>query len=340
MKKKLYQIALSAGLMVAGTQMSFADGKQLTLSSWLPPTHPVVTEMIQPWAESIEKATDGRVKIKVLAKALGHPKVHYDIARDGLADISYSVHGYTPGRFNLTKIAELPFTGDSAEAISVAYWKIYDKYLTKANEHKGTQLLGLFTHGPGHIHNSKKDVKSLDDLKGMKVRIGGGVVNDVAKALGTVPLLKPASASYEILSRGVADGIFLPMESILAFKIQDIVKHTTKIPGGLYNTSFFLVMNPDSFKRLSEADQKAVMAASGETFAKLSGKVWDAYDAKATDALTANGNAVIEADEALLTDIKAKTSDLESAWIKSADEKGIDGNQVLEEFRQLIKDYQ
>lgn len=340
MKNYWYHFSLTAGLLFGAGQATAAETQQLTMSSWLPPTHPVVTEMMTPWAESVEKATEGRVKIKILAKPLGHPKVHFDIARDGLADITYGVHGYTPGRFKLTKLPELPFTGDSAEAISAAYWQINKKYLAKANEYKGTQLLSLFTHGPGHINNSKRDVHSLKDLKGLKIRVGGGIANDVAKATGAVPLLKPASASYELLSRGVADGIFFPLESVVAFKIDKIVTHTTEIPGGLYNTSFFLVMNQERFKQLSEADQQAILSVSGETFAKLSGRVWDKYDAAAAKTLVENGNTVIKADDALMAEIKEKTTDLENRWKKSANKAGLEADKVLSEFRQLVKNYQ
>lgn len=336
MKKIL--LALS---MTGVSLMSVANAEtKLTLSSWLPPTHPIVTDMIKPWMAQVKEATEGRVTVQMLAKPLGHPKIHYDVARDGMADISYSVHGYTPGRFSLTKIAELPFTGDSAEAISVAYWKIHEKYLAKAKEHKGTQLLSLFTHGPGMIHNSKHAVNNLDDLSGLKIRVGGGVVSDVAKKLGVTALLKPASASYEILSRGVADGIFFPMESIVSFKIDKIVTHTTLVPGGLYNISFFLVMNKERFERLSQADQEAIMRVSGEAFARLAGKAWDNVDKKALALVKKNGNQVQTADADLIQSIKDKTQVIEADWVKQANKKGIDGKKVLAEFRTMVDAYQ
>ncbi|SEQ04198.1 TRAP-type C4-dicarboxylate transport system, substrate-binding protein [Amphritea atlantica] len=326
-----FVLTLSHGIASADTT--------LTLSSWLPPSHPVVSQMIVPWTKQVEEATEGRVKINILAKGLGHPKVHYDIARDGLADITYSVHGYTPGRFLLTKVVEFPFSGNSAEALSVAYWRVHQKYLAKANEHKDTQLLSVFTHGPGMIHNSKKTVASVADLDGMKLRVGGGVVNDVATSLGAVPLLKPASASYELLSHGVADGTLLPMESVTAFKIKDIVTHTTMVPGGLYNISFFLVMNKDRFRSLSQQDQDAIMSVSGEAFSQLAGRVWDAADAAALKEMKDNGNEITVADDAFIAEIKQRTSNLESDWIKEAGKRGVDGAAALAELRQITASY-
>ncbi|MCP4295823.1 MAG: TRAP transporter substrate-binding protein, partial [Proteobacteria bacterium] len=274
---------------------SSAMAKDLRLSSWLPPKHPIVANMIVPWIKNVNTITEGRVNIKILAKGLGHPKVHFDIAKDGLADVTYGVHGYQPGRFFMTKSVELPFFGDSAEATSVAYWRVHQKHLAKVNEHRGVQLLSVFTHGPGAIHNSKKDINSVADLKGMKFRVGGGIVADVTKSLGMIGLLKPASKNYEILSRGVADGTLLPLESLKSFRITKLVPHTTIVPGGLYNTSFFLVMNRNTFKSFSMKDQEGVMRVSGEAFARLSGRAWDAADKVGLQATKDDGATVTTA---------------------------------------------
>ncbi|PWR00665.1 TRAP transporter substrate-binding protein [Leucothrix pacifica] len=339
MKRTL--LTMATGLAIGlSSSMAMAESTKMTLSSWLPAGHPIVANMIQPWIDNVKEATEGRVEIKILAKGLGHPKVHYDLARDGTADVTYSVHGYTPGRFLMTKAVELPFMGDSAEALSVAYWRVHQSHLAKAKEHKDVKLLGVFSHGPGAIHNSKKDIKSAADIKSMKIRVGGGIVSEVAKSLETTPLLKPASKNYELLSHGVADGTFLPTESIPSFKITDLVKHTTLIPGGLYNTSFFLVMNKDRFAGLSEADQAAIDKVSGEAFAKLAGKAWDVADQVGIDAIKANGNSLTTADEAFIADIKARTAHLEKEWVEEVAEKGVDGAAALAELRKIVTEYE
>ena len=332
-------------LFIAGALVTLAFAgpvraeTELTLSSWLPPGHPIVKDMILPWGENVKKATNGRVTVKVLAKGLGHPKIHYDIARDGLADVTYSVHGYTPGRFVMTKAVEFPFLSDSAEALSVAYWRVHEKYFAKANEHKDVKLLGVFTHGPGAIHNAKKDIKSVADMNGLKFRVGGGVVNDVAKALDTTPLLKPASKNYELLSHGVADGTLLPLESIKSFKIIKLVPHTTTVPGGLYNVSFFLVMNQAKFDSLPKEDQDAILSVSGEAFAKLAGQAWDKVDQEGLAAMKEAGNTVLTADQAMIDDIAARTAKLESDWVAQATERGVDGAAAMAELRDIVKNY-
>ena len=266
-------IATIIGLSAASMLMiSVANAKTtLRLSSWIPPKHAIAKDMIFPWAKKVEKASNGRIKVNILKKALGKPPAAFDLAKDGIADISWGVHGYTPGRFVVTQLVELPFLGDDSEALSVAYWRVHQKYLAAANEHSGVKVLGLMAHGPGHIYNSKRAINMPEDLEGLKIRVGGGVVSDVGKALNIVTMLKPATKSYEILSRGVADGIFFPKEAIGSFKLTKVLKYATFIPGGLYNTSFFLVMSEKSWNKLSAQDQQAIMSVSGEEFAKLAG---------------------------------------------------------------------
>ncbi len=329
--KTILRVAATATIALLATT-SQAETR-LTMSSWLPSGHPLVKDVMQPWIDSVETATDGRVKIIMLPSALGHPKVHYDIAREGQADITYSAHGYTPGRFKLYKMVEFPFGGNSAEATSVAYWNVYNDYLKPAGEHKDVKLLGLFTHGPGHIHNSKRTVNASSDLKGLKLRVGGGIMNDIATELGAVTLQKPSSSTYELVSSGVADGTLFPLESVPAFNIQDKTTHTTLVPNGLYNFSFFLVMNRDRFADLPEEDQKAIESVSGEAFAHLAGKMWDAQDAKGLEAIKANGNEVVTANDAFLTEIRNASAPMEAEWLKTAEQLGVDGKAALEAFR-------
>ena len=244
----------------------------LNASSWVPPGHPITATMLVPLCKDIEQATEGRVKCNLLPKAVVAPPQTLDAVKDGLADLSFTVHGYTPGRFTLTDVAEFPFLGDTSEAISVAYQRLHEKVLAKQDEHKGVHVLAVFTHGPGQIYNTKRPITSLKDLEGLKIRVGGGLVNDVAKALGTVPMLKPAPESYELLSQGVADGLFFPKESALSFKLVPLIKHVTYVPGGLYNVSFAMIANPAKWSQISEADRAAINKLSGEALARRAGR--------------------------------------------------------------------
>lgn len=334
-------IATIIGLSAASMLMiSGASAKTtLRLSNWIPPKHPIAADMIFPWAKKVEKASNGRIKVNILKKALGKPPAAFDLAKDGIADISWGVHGYTPGRFVVTQLVELPFLGDDAEALSVAYWRVHQKYLAAANEHSGVKLLGLMTHGPGHIYNSKRSINMPADLAGLKIRVGGGVVSDVGKALNIVTMMKPATKSYEILSRGVADGIFFPKESIKSFKLSKVLKYATYIPGGLYNTSFFLVMSEKSWNKLSTQDQQAITSVSGEEFAKLAGKGWNKADRAGMAAMNAAGMSVQTASSAMMAELRKKLSDIETKVVERAKAKGVDGAAALKMLRAEAASY-
>lgn len=305
----------------------------LTVSNWVPAGHPIAVAMNQ-WMQEVEKATAGRVKFQTLPKAVASPPAHYNAIRDGLADVSFTVLGYTPGRFALSEVAELPLSGASAEANSVALQRVAQRHPQFMNEYKDVQVLALFTHGPGVIFNGKKPVKSLDDLQGLKFRVGGGVVNEVGKLLGANTTLKPATESYELLSTGVMDGVFLPFESISTYKIDKLIRHATVFPGGLYNSAFIAMMNKDAHKKLSAADRAIVDKLAGEQLSRTLGRAFDEKDREGAALAQASGIQVVLAPPEMVKAVKSKVSVLDSKWIETARAKGLSNpEKVLEEFR-------
>jgi len=178
------------GFGLAALVASAPAGAQVTLnaSSWVPPGHPITATMLAPFCADIEKATAARVKCNILPKAPVGAVQTFDGVKDGLMDLSFVTHGYTPGRFALTDAPEFPFMGDTAEATAVAYQRIYERMLAGANEHRDVVLLSVFTHGPGQMYNTKRAISALKDLDGLKIRVGGGLVNEITKNLGAVPM--------------------------------------------------------------------------------------------------------------------------------------------------------
>ena len=330
--------AISLGVFCALLTAAGIASAQVTLttSTWVPLDHAITSTQTQ-WCQEVTKATAGRVKCNLLAKPVAAPPGTFDAIRDGLADVSFSVHGYTPGRFKLSEMVELPFMGDSAEATSVAYQKIYDKYLAKLNEHKGLKVLAVFTHGPGHILNIKHPVAKLADLDGLKIRVGGGMVNEIGKVMGVNVTLKPAPQSYELLSSGVMDGVFFPAESVASFKLEKLIKYRTSFPGGLYNTSFAMVMNADTWAKIPKQDQEIINKLSGEHLAQMLGRAWDNADRKGIAVMQANNVEVVNASKSFIEEVNAKTSGLEKKWFSEAKARGLDNPaQVLKEYRGLI----
>ena len=326
------------GLAVAGAFPGAPAHAQTTLtaSSWVPPGHPLTAAILVPWTKEVEAATQGRVKFNVLPKAPVAPPQTFDAVKDGVVDVSFTVQGYTPGRFVLTKMAEFAFLGDSAEATSVAYQRMYEKHLAKFDEHKGVKVIAVFTHGPGEMYSVKQPFDTVASLANMKIRVGGGVVNDYTKALGAIPLLKPASESFQILQSGVADGIFFPAESISGFKLTSLIKHATLVPGGLYNTSFAMMMNEAKYNALSKADRDAIDKVSGEHFARLAGKAWDAADAAGIEAMKAAGIPIKTASAAFIAEATPRLDPVEQAWFAEIKPKGLDGAALMKEFRAEI----
>ena len=309
----------------------------LTASSWVPPSHSL-TETQKEWCNLLEQKTAGKLKCNLLPRAVSAPPGTLDAVRNGLADISFTVHGYTPGRFVTTQMVELPFLGDSAEASSVAFQRMYAKYPAFADEHKGVKVLAVFTHGPGIVFNTKRPITKVDDLAGLKFRIGGGMVNEISKSLGMNVTLKPATESYELLSTGVMDGTLFPAESVEGFKIDKVIKHATFFPGGLYNTSFVFMMNQAKYDALAPDVKKAVDELSGEFAARMFGRSWDKVDRRGMAFMQAAGVQFSKADAAFVKAVGEKTAPLETKWITEAEKKGLkDAKKVLGEFRAEIK---
>ncbi len=338
MKLNPFKFAAAAATLLLGCGFGSASAQTtLTMSSWVGPTHALTRDVLGGWAAAVEKATQGRVKFQMLPKHPSAPPGTFDAVRDGLVDVSYVTASYTPARHPLPLLAELPGAGGTAEINSVAFSRIHWKYLQAANEYKGVKLLGVFTHGPGQMFTVKKQINTVADLAGMKIRTGGGIAEAAAKALGASAFVKPAPESYELLSSGVADGTFFPSESVKSFNLDKVVKYATYFPGGFYSSAFGFFMNEDKWNKLSKQDQDAINSVSGEALARLAGKAWDAADKIGFDTLKAAGAVMIDASPAFVADVRARTAPLVQDWIKSANAKGVDGVKVVAEFQEELK---
>jgi len=309
----------------------------ITASSWLPPSH-TLSETQKEWCTLLEQRSVGKAKCNILPRAVASPPGTFDAVRNGLADLSYTVHGYTPGRFVTTQIAEFPFLGDSSEANSVAFDHVFQKSPAMQAEHKGVKVITMFTHGPGMIFNTKRPITKIDDLAGLKWRVGGGMVNEISKALGMNVTLKPAPESYELLSTGVMDGTLFPAESVESFKIDKVIKYATSFPGGLYNTSFVFLMNQAKYDSLPADVKKVVDGLSGEFAARMFGRGWDKVDRRGMAFMQASGVQFTKADPAFVKAVAEKTAPLEDAWARAAEAKGMKGaKKALADFRADIK---
>ncbi|TDT77145.1 TRAP-type C4-dicarboxylate transport system substrate-binding protein [Litoreibacter halocynthiae] len=329
-------LALLAGAAFATTSFAtLASAEtQLALSSWLPPRHPIVVGAIKPWAKQVEEVTEGRVTVRVLAKPMGPPPSHYDMAADGIADITYGLHSFTTDdRFSRSRIGQFSFIGDDAVSGSKAFWNVYSGPLEAQKEHEGVKLLGLFVHGPGIFHNNARKIEKTEDFAGLKVRVPGGYVSELLTDLGATTLFMSSTEVYEKLSRGVIDGVTFTYEALTAFKLTDDIKYSMRVPGGIYNTTWFMVMNEGKWNEISEEDRAAIDAISGEAFAELVGTAWNDADTKALDAIDAAGIEVYDAPDAVLANIKTLAAKHEAAWAEAISGDGYDGVAALADMR-------
>lgn len=323
---------LGVPAVLAAGPVRAAAPLELAYSSWVPPTHVLMKDFMVPWGQQVEKATGGRVKIRFLPKPVTNPQGHRDAVRNGVADLAFISLSYYPGRFELMKFAMLPFSGNSALSTSVAAWRMFDKYLHRMDD-EGFLVLGIYGHGPGGVYTVKKKVEKIDDFKDLKIRIGGGMQADVAKALGVNAIVKPAPESYELLSTGVVDGVFFPPESVASFRLDGIVRYATVFPGGLYADLHAIIMNKDAYAKLAEPDRAALAKLSGEHIARMGGKAWGDADTAALESLKAKRVDFVQASPQLVADVRARTAVFERDWLALAKERGVDGAAMLADFR-------
>jgi len=331
-------VCLMFALLVASLAPASAQ-TVLRLNGWLPATHPIMTRTLKPWADEVAKVTQGRVRIEMTANSMGPPPTQVDMVRDGVVDIIFSVHGYTPQRFPLARLGELPFLSNLSEPLSVALWRVTEKHFAAKDEHAGMQLLALWAAQPGRVWTSKKALKTVKDWDGMKLAGGAAINLDISKAMGAVGIRAAGPQASEMVRRGVADGLFIDASSFTDFSLQGTIKHMLDFPQGIYSATFFLGMNKAKWNQISAEDRAAITRISGEPLSRAAGRNWDAEAAKSRDNIKAAGVEVTMADGAYLKELTDKLRFLEDDWINGAQAVGVDGRSVLNELKSQISTY-
>lgn len=328
--------ALAAALILLIVAAPALADVVLKVESWVSPQHVQNSVVLPTWAETVATATSGRVRAEIVYPSNAHPQAYFDRLKTGAADMSWSFHGFDPGRFLLARIIELPGLGAGAREASIAYQRIHERHLAKAHEHDGIKLLAVFSHGDGVIHSTRR-ITAIDDFSRLKVRVPGGVASEVAKALGVITVAAPAGKVYEVLERNAADAVTMTMEAKQSLKLWEVAPYTLIMPGGLYNGGFFIGMNPVIYNKLSKADQGAIDQASGEALARLAGTAWAKADDDGLAFATAKGNTVEHANPSLARAIRSRIAGIEMAWIKQASGKGVDVTQALADLRAEVR---
>ncbi len=325
---------------VTVTDTVAAERLFLRYSQWLPAGWWGQSKMLHPWFKQVTKATEGRVTIQPTAKSLGAPPRQNQLVVDGIADVGWIVHGYSPGVFPLSEMVELPFITRSGEANAAAYWKVFNKVFKPAGMHKDSHVLTVFVHVPGNIYNSKREVASLADFRGLKIRIPNLVTSDALKLLGAVPIAAPVTKLRDGLAKKIFDGTAFTSEAVEGFKISKFIKHATIIPGGLYNLSFAITMNSAKWNKISAKDKAVITDLGGAKLGSQGfGRRWDQRDKAAPAKLMADGVSYNTISGAALAGLKSKLAVYEDRWIAKAKAAGVDGVAALKMFRDEVAAY-
>lgn len=337
MKRRTF-LGLAAGVGLAfSAGTAAAQNVTMRFSSWLPVGHWLVQEQFVPWFAEIEKVTEGRVKVEVLPKTVGTAASQYDVIRDGLADMSFIIPAYTPGRFPLMEMGELPLLGDDASKVSLIFERIYRKHFAPLNEFEGVFAITMWNITPVQPFNRTRPVIKLSDLSGLKLRSPNGIITAILNKVGAVPILKSSMEAFEMLSTGAIDGQVTQADTVVVNNATGLMKYATVVPGGLANSSHIMAINPSKWAEISEKDQQAIL---GITVEKLGHSIGSAFHRREVDGmkhLVDNGYEVVVADQAFIDDLKPLVAPIEDDWIKRAKEKGVaDPAAVLAEFRAEI----
>ncbi|EBA08044.1 TRAP transporter substrate-binding protein [Sagittula stellata] len=336
--KTLKTLFAGTACALAMTQGASAQEVQLNLHQMLPPQASVPQEILLPWIEKVEADSDGRIKIDHYPSMQlgGVPPELYDQAVDGLADIIWTVVGYTPGRFPSTEVFELPFMVEDARAASCAYWKMYENDMADG-EFADVKMLGTWVHGPGMFHTNDP-VQTPEDLVGMKIRGGSRLVNQLLEAAGAEPVGMPVPAVSEGLSKGVIDGTTIPWEVTSALKVPELVSNHTEFEGpALYTLTFVLAMNKDVYDSMPEDLQKVIDDNSGLNFSVFAGGTQSDADAPARQVAVDLGNNIITVAEDQTGPWRDLVQPIYDSWIADLDSKGMDGQALIDEAKSLME---
>jgi TRAP-type C4-dicarboxylate transport system substrate-binding protein len=326
-------LALALAAVPAAAQERTFD---LKLSHWVPPSHPL-QKALEDWGASVEKASNGTIKSKVYpAQQLGKAFDHYDMARDGIADLTYINPGYQPGRFPIVGAGELPFLMSNATGGSRALDAWYRKYAEQ--EMKDVKFCLAFIHDPGSFHSRTKKIMVPDDIKGMKIRPAHATMAAFVTQLGGSNIQAGAPEVRDVLEKGVAEAVTFPWGSVLLFGIDKVVKYHMDVP--LYATTFVFVFNKAKYEQMSAAQKKVIDDHCTNEWAGRVAGPWGEFEHGGIAKLKADpAREVYPSSPDQLTQWKKAAAPLEKTWADNVRKVGVDPDVVMKELKDALAKY-
>jgi TRAP-type C4-dicarboxylate transport system substrate-binding protein len=334
---------LAAGAAALATPALVRDAAAqevtLRLHHFLPAVSNVHRHFLQPWAQKVAAESQNRLRIQIFpAMQLGGaPPQLYDQARDGVADIIWTLPGNTPGRFPRIEVFELPFVADRMAAPNAkACWAFYERHLRE--EFREVHPITVWAHDGGVIH-ANKEVARMEDLRGLKLRFPTRQAGEALRALGAAPIGLPVPQVPEAVSQRVIDGAVVPWEVVPSIRLAELVRHHTEIPGSptFYSTTFILAMNQARYAGLPAELRQVLDANSGMVAAEMAAKVWDEQGPQVRAQVERRrDNRIIELSMAEKQRWQAACQPVMEAWVQQMRERNIDGAALLADARSLI----
>ncbi len=339
--RNLYLAAFAAA-GIAGLALPLqAQDVDLKIQHFLPAVAPAPKVRIDPGAKALEAQSKGQIKSRIFPSMQlgGKPPQLIDQVRDGVADVVWTLPSYTPGRFPIMSVFELPFMINNAEATTKAAWDFYQAYAKE--EFADIHPILFHVHARGLIHTKGKAVQKVEDLSGLRLRAPSRPVGDALAKYGAVPVFMPVPQTPEALSKSVIDGAVVPWEVTVSLRLYELTDHHTQIPGarGLYTSVFLLGMNKKTYDGLSADQKKVVDANAGAALTGKIGAAWEDVEKPGLDAATKRGNKMLTMPEAEVAKMRKLAEPVTQAWVEEMNKQGKDGAKLLAAAQALIDKY-
>ena len=331
---------LLLGALAAPALIRPAHAQEVTLRlhHFLPAVANVHRHFLQPWAAKLAAESNNRLRIQIFpAMQLGGaPPQLYDQAKDGVVDIVWTLPGNTPGRFPSIEVIELPFVAHKRSSVNARVVQELHDTRFRA-EFAETQILCAWAHDAGVIH-SRREVKRLEDMAGLKLRFPTRQAGEALRALGAAPVGMPIPQVPEAMSSGVIDGAVVPWEVVPSIRLQEMVRNHTEFAGSptFYTASFVLAMNKAKYEGLAPELRQVIDANSGQAAATMAARVWDVQGPQVEESVRRRGNAIVELDAAEGARWAQATRPVIDNWVRTVGERNVNGGALLEECRALI----
>lgn len=315
-----------------------AQTVELKLAHFLPTANGMHSDFMEPWARDLESCSEGEVKVTIFpgGTQLGNPGKIYDAVRAGAVDIAQGLSGIPGGRFERTRIAELPFIFDNADQATRAIWSVFPEHLE--TEFPDVKILAIHAHNPGQVHTTEKQVTTTDDLQGLRLRFPTAAASAMISALGGNPVGLPPGAVYENAEKGVIDGAVFTWDTMASFNLAEVMKY--HLDAKAYVTTFWFGMNQRTYDGLSDKVKACVDGQSGEALIAKFGDWWNAWDKAGYDRVVAEGHDITVLSDEERAKWAATLEPMVTAFIADLESKGIDDAQAIYDKLKAFADAQ